>query len=158
MQPAIIVSRSPEDTGAVAAALAPHLRAGDAVMLEGGLAAGKTHFVKALVAALGSGDTVTSPTFSIANFYACDVAAILHIDTYRLADLAEFHDLALESYTDSSITVVEWGGRVASAFPTHLSVAFEVRDEARILTIAGHGARWDDVVAALAGRFGAAGP
>ena len=154
MQSVTIVSLSPEATGAIAAALAPHLRAGDVVLLNGGLAAGKTHFVKALVQALGSTDTVTSPTFSIANFYACDAAAILHIDTYRLAGLAAFHDLALETYVETSITLIEWGERVASAFPAHLSVAFDMRDDIRVLTISANGARWGDVVPALAAQLG----
>ena len=158
MQSVTIVSRSPDETGVVAVTLAPHLRAGDVALLSGGLAAGKTHFVKALVAALGSTDTVTSPTFSIANFYVCDAAAILHIDTYRLAGMAEFNDLALESYVETSITLIEWGDRIATAFPTHLSIAFDIRDDARVLTISAHGDRWRDVVAALGSLSGASPP
>lgn len=154
MQTATIVSRSPEETTAVAAAVAPHLRAGDVVLLNGSLAAGKTHFVKALAHALGSSDTVTSPTFSIANFYACDAAAILHIDTYRLAGAVEFRDLALENYVEASITLIEWGERIAEIFPAHLSVTIDVRDDTRVMIIAAAGVRWRDVVPAIAAKLG----
>ena len=61
--------KSREETARVAAALAPFLRAGDAMMLKGPLASGKTAFVQELVAALGSTAEVTSPTFTLAQFY-----------------------------------------------------------------------------------------
>ena len=151
-----ILSRSQEETAAVAVAVAPELRAGDVVLLSGGLAAGKTYFVQALARALGSDEPVTSPTFSIANFYACDRAAILHIDTYRLASVAEFNDLALDAYMDGSITLIEWGERVSAVFPTHLAITIDVNEHDRALTIGAHGARWLDAVPAIAGRLGIA--
>lgn len=79
-----VVAESPDRTAAVAAALAPHLRAGDVVLLHGGLAAGKTTFAQAVTAALGSPDQVTSPTFMLAQFYAGGRVPVLHLDTYRL--------------------------------------------------------------------------
>lgn len=154
MQSFTVISRSPEDTGAIAAAVAPALRAGDVVLLNGGLAAGKTTFVKALARALGSTDAVTSPTFSIANFYTRPAGQILHIDAYRLGGVAEFRDLALDDYFETAITVIEWGERVAEAFQNHLSIGFAAGDAERKLTFAASGARWADALSVLAQRLG----
>ncbi|MDX2234293.1 MAG: tRNA (adenosine(37)-N6)-threonylcarbamoyltransferase complex ATPase subunit type 1 TsaE [Hyphomonadaceae bacterium] len=147
--PFSIASRSPEETAAIAAALAPHLRAGDVVLLDGDLAAGKTHFVTALAAALEAHDAVTSPTFAIAQFYAAPHASLLHMDVYRLDDIAAFRDLALDEHFETAITLIEWGGRFAAAFPDHLHIAITVADELRTLTVSAQGPRWAPVLATL---------
>jgi tRNA threonylcarbamoyladenosine biosynthesis protein TsaE len=90
MEELSVICRSREETRAVAAALAPRLRPGDAMMLKGPLASGKTAFVQELVAALGSKAEVTSPTFTIAQFYQTPASTFLHIDAYRLSSVAEF--------------------------------------------------------------------
>jgi tRNA threonylcarbamoyladenosine biosynthesis protein TsaE len=118
-----VLSDGPERTGVIAGALAPSLRAGDVVLLTGGLATGKTTFVRAVTAALGSPDQVTSPTFSIAHAYSAAAAPVLHIDAYRLSGVHEFRDLGLDEYIDESITLVEWGDIVAEDFPCHLLVS-----------------------------------
>lgn len=155
MQSFTVPSHSPEDTTAIARALAPDLRAGDVVLINGGLAAGKTHFVKALTQALGSADAVTSPTFSIANFYTRPDGPVLHMDVYRLGSIAEFRDLALDDYFETSITVIEWGAQVAEAFQDHLSIDFALDGEARTLTFSACGAQWRGQLPALALRLGA---
>lgn len=135
-------SASPEATGAIAAALAPMLRPGDVVLLEGDLAAGKTLFVSALAAALGASEPVTSPTFSLAHFHEGRGGPILHMDVFRLDSLGAFHDLGLEEHFDRSVTLIEWGEKVAAAFPEHLSIAFRIEGDARVLDLAPHGERW----------------
>src|ERR1035438_4495737 len=97
-----VICRSPAETAAVAATIAPLLRQGDAIMLQGGLAAGKTHFVQALVGALGYAAKVTSPTFGIANFYHTEAGMFLHVDAYRLSSVAEYRDLGLAEYASES--------------------------------------------------------
>src|SRR5215217_5690382 len=125
-----VVCNSREETRAVAVALAPFLRSGDAMTLKGALAGGKTAFVQELVAALGSKAEVTSPTFTIAQFYPMPAGTFLHIDAYRLSSVAEFRDLALEDYIAESITAVEWGDVVEQDFPHALTIDFEfVKDE-----------------------------
>ena len=74
---------------------------------------GKTTFVSALVAALGSGSAVSSPTFSLAQFYATPGPRVLHVDTYRLTDLTEFRDLGLDEYLDEVIALVDGATLVA---------------------------------------------
>ncbi|NMO91291.1 tRNA (adenosine(37)-N6)-threonylcarbamoyltransferase complex ATPase subunit type 1 TsaE [Actinomycetospora sp. TBRC 11914] len=148
----VLHADGPEGTARVAAALAPHLRAGDAVLLTGELAAGKTTFVSALVAALGSQAAVSSPTFSLAQFYATPGPRVLHVDTYRLDDLTEFRDLGLDEYLDEVIALVEWGDLVAGEFvdPLRMHLAADPDDAAaRRITVRGS-ARWAPALDALA--------
>ena len=129
----------------VAAGLAPLLRVGDAMMLKGPLASGKTAFVQELVAALGSKAEVTSPTFTIAQFYQLPSGTFLHIDAYRLSSVAEFRDLALEDFVAESITAVEWGDIVEQDFPNALSINFEFvanEDNSRKLTFSAEAETW----------------
>ena len=142
---AAIVSRSPEDTAAIAAALAPLLRAGDAVALTGDLAAGKTTFVQGLVKALGGAETATSPTFSIAQFYETPRMQVLHVDAYRLDGPAAFRDLGLDRYADDVLMLIEWGDIVESEFPELLQIGFAVAaEDQRNLSLAFRGARWTE--------------
>jgi tRNA threonylcarbamoyladenosine biosynthesis protein TsaE len=141
-----VVADSPGRTARVAAAVAGHLRAGDVVLLHGELAAGKTTFVTAAAAALGSPDQVTSPTFMLAQFYPGGRVPVLHLDTYRLTGVAEYRDLGLEEHLAESVTFVEWGGLVADELPEHLAITLQVAGEqSRAITIAAHGARWAGV-------------
>ena len=147
-----LTSTSPAQTGRIAEVVAHRLFPGDAVLLSGDLAAGKTTFVKGVAAALGSTDLVTSPTFTLAQFYRAGPRSILHIDTYRLADLAEYGDLSLEEYVDEAITLVEWGDLVASRFPEHLAISFRPAPdavEARALAFSSSSERWTSEFAGM---------
>jgi tRNA threonylcarbamoyladenosine biosynthesis protein TsaE len=147
-----VICRSREETRVVAAALAPLLRPGDALMLKGPLASGKTAFVQELVAALGSKVEVTSPTFTIAQFYPLPTGTFLHIDAYRLSSVAEFRDLALDDFVAESITAVEWGDIVEQDFPNALSIDFEFvanEDNSRKLTFSASAERWQPVLVSL---------
>lgn len=106
---------SPEATEAAGAKLAEALRPGDVVLLVGDLAAGKTTFVRGLVAELGGpGDEVTSPTFVLLQTYPCRAGAIArlhHVDLYRLADRpADLREVGLEDALSdpAGVTAVEW--------------------------------------------------
>ena len=147
-----VICRSREETRLVAAALAPLLRPGDAMLLKGPLASGKTAFVQEFVAALGSKAEVTSPTFTIAQFYPLPSGTFLHIDAYRLSSVAEFRDLGLEDFMTESITAVEWGDIVEQDFPNALSINFEFvenEDNSRRLTFSATAERWQPVLVAL---------
>src|SRR6185369_14491992 len=135
-----------EETARVAGVLAAFLRAGDSILLKGRLASGKTAFVQEIVAALGSKAEVTSPTFTIAQFYPMPAGTFLHIDAYRLSSVAEFRDLALEDYIAESITAVEWGDIVEQDFPDALSIDFEFvanEDNSRKLTFSATAEKWE---------------
>jgi tRNA threonylcarbamoyladenosine biosynthesis protein TsaE len=144
-----IISQSRDDTAFIAAALAPMLRPGDAIMLKGSLAGGKTAFVQELVAALGSEADVTSPTFTLAHFYPTKAGTFLHVDAYRLSSIAEYRDLGLDDYYDESITAVEWGDIVEKDFPGSLSIAFEFVEDGenwRKMTFSASTERWRPVL------------
>ena len=151
-----VVGEGLAGTESVAEAVAGLLRQGDAILLDGKLAAGKTHFVKALARALGSADAVTSPTYAIAHFYATGIGRVLHIDAYRLSGPAEFRDLGLDGYFADVITVVEWGRIVAEEFVDHLAIDLDFTDEAdtvRTLSFACAGDRWAPEMATLRARI-----
>ena len=111
-----------QDTRALAETLAPQLRADDVILLNGPLGSGKTTFVQQIARALGYQDPVTSPTFTIANFYECPSLTVLHIDAYRLETLAEFRDLGLTDFGEECCTLIEWGALVADEFIDSLVV------------------------------------
>ena len=127
--------------------LSERLQAGDSILLHGPLAAGKTQFVNFLADALGSVDPVTSPTFGLANFYKTGGVPILHIDTYRLEDQAEYRQLGLDEYYDSHITLVEWGDKVRSDFEDPLEIYFDFGAEGeRQVTFSWQASRWASIV------------
>ena len=99
-------------TSRLAAELAPLLRGGDLLLLEGPLGAGKTFFARALLRSLGldADARVTSPTFTLVNEYATE-PRLLHADLYRLSDDPRgVRELGLlEQRDDGALLVVEWG-------------------------------------------------
>ena len=98
----------PSQTEALAAGLAARLGAGDVVLVEGELGAGKTTFVRGACRALGVSGLVTSPTFTIGQRYPASVP-ISHLDLYRVADLgSEDPDLLADYIGPDRIAFVEW--------------------------------------------------
>ena len=103
-------------TEALGARLAALVRAGDLLLLEGPLGAGKTTLVRGLVAALG-GDAgeVCSPTFVLLETYAVRgeaIARVHHADLYRLRGrpTAPWDEVGLgDALADAAaVTAVEW--------------------------------------------------
>jgi tRNA threonylcarbamoyladenosine biosynthesis protein TsaE len=147
-----VSTNGPEGTGTVAAMLAPQLRSGDVVLLKGHLATGKTTFVKAVASAMGSRATVTSPTFTLAHFYSSGLGTILHVDAYRLSGIHEYRDLGLDDWLDESVTLIEWGEKIADDFPCHLMVEFDCDPTApdlRVIAFSSGCPRWQPVIDTL---------
>lgn len=146
------------ETKAVAAALATLVRAGDLLLLEGEMGAGKTAFVQGLASALGVSDPVTSPTFTLHHEYDGRLT-VHHLDVYRLEHLAETVDLALsEILDDDGVTVIEWGAAVLDALPAdylevRITFGDEPDDRRLALRVVGPGwaARWGGLAEALEG-------
>jgi tRNA threonylcarbamoyladenosine biosynthesis protein TsaE len=109
---------SEAETAAAGAALAPRLRAGAVVHVDGPLGAGKTVFVRGAARALGVDDPVTSPTFTVANLYAGSQGPVAHLDLYRSERLADEDWADLEPYFDRVRAVfVEWPAAGAGVLP-----------------------------------------
>jgi tRNA threonylcarbamoyladenosine biosynthesis protein TsaE len=161
--PIHLTTTSPEETKAVAAAVAPLCTSGDVVLLIGDLGAGKTAFAQGFAAALGVVGPVTSPTFALVRQYDCGPASplstLFHADVYRTESLGEVADLALaELVEDRGVALVEWGELAAPALgASALEITLVVPEGAgspdrRHLTLAGRGSwadRADEVAAAL---------
>lgn len=76
---------------------------------EGNLGAGKTTLIEALCRALGSNDSLSSPTFSIINEYQIPKGLIIHSDWYRLKNIEELLDIGMEDYLHSdNYCMIEW--------------------------------------------------
>ena len=111
------VTRSPEETRALAAELAEHLKPGDVLALHGDLGAGKTCFIQGLAQALAVDQPVSSPTYTLVNEYRGRLP-LYHIDLYRLQTADEALDFGLDEYMDGTgITAIEWAERAEQALP-----------------------------------------
>jgi ATPase, YjeE family len=133
------------------ARLAGLLAAGDLVVLDGPLGAGKTTLTRGLGAALGARGAVTSPTFVLAREHPTAAGVpLVHVDAYRLATARELDDLDLDY--DGAIVVVEWGrGKLDGVAESWIDVeiARDAADDSRDVAITGHGPRWTHLDAAL---------
>jgi tRNA threonylcarbamoyladenosine biosynthesis protein TsaE len=99
-------------TAALGVRLAAELKAGDLVLLEGGLGAGKTALARAVIRTL-VGDPVLevpSPSFSLVQPYEAYGVPVLHADLYRLREGREVDELGLLDRADA-IVLVEWPDR-----------------------------------------------
>jgi tRNA threonylcarbamoyladenosine biosynthesis protein TsaE len=104
-----VETTGPEETESLGAQLAGELRAGDVVLVCGELGSGKTTLVRGAARALGVGDPVTSPTFSIGHRYAAGELSVSHLDLYRLAGLEHEEPELLADYLGPGrIAFVEW--------------------------------------------------
>jgi tRNA threonylcarbamoyladenosine biosynthesis protein TsaE len=118
-----ISSASAEETEAAGTRLADHLRAGDVVLLEGDLAAGKTTFVRGLLRGLGgNAEAVSSPSFVLLQTYDCSARGIdtlHHVDLYRLGEnIGDLRELGLEEVLsdDAAVVAVEWPKNTLAAW------------------------------------------
>ncbi|MCI0708324.1 MAG: tRNA (adenosine(37)-N6)-threonylcarbamoyltransferase complex ATPase subunit type 1 TsaE [Ignavibacteriae bacterium] len=117
------MTRSEDETRALARAFAAELRRGDVVALSGELGAGKTHFVKGMCEAFGVHEPVTSPTFVILNRYGGKDSTgnellLYHLDLYRVKSLEEIYDIGYEEiFYSNGIAFVEWAEFLGELLP-----------------------------------------
>ena len=114
-------------TAALGRWLASQLKGGDVVALSGGLGAGKTTFVRYLLAALGHEGEVPSPSFAIVQPYDHMMLPVWHADLYRIEDPVELAEIGLDSIGDDAVLLVEWPERAdPSAWPHALRLTLEI--------------------------------
>ncbi len=112
---AIFKSNSREETEAFACEYAKTLRAGDILLLDGDMGAGKTVFSKGVARGLGIEEEVTSPTYAYMNDYD---GRLFHYDCYRIESVAQAESLGLADYFDmGGICLIEWAQNIAPLLP-----------------------------------------
>lgn len=121
-------------TRALGQQLADVLDGGLVIYLRGELGAGKTSFARALLTALGVGERIKSPTYSLVEGYqARDARPAWHLDLYRIADPGELEWLGLDALADAlAVVLVEWPERGQGALPApDLEVSLAYRGQGR---------------------------
>ena len=124
--------------------LSAQLKAGDLILINGPLGAGKTVLAQGIGKGLGI-DDITSPTFVISRTHKA-LLPMIHVDAYRLIDTDNpnlyLDDLDLD--TENSVTVVEWGGAESARLSEdRLEISIDRTNEVRQVEIRAIGARWD---------------
>ena len=141
----MITIATPEAMHQLGLQISTHLRAGDLVLVNGPLGAGKTVLAQGVGAGLGV-TGVTSPTFVISRVHKAAIPFI-HVDAYRLQGDSTpiFDDLDLESYLPTSVTVVEWGEGLANRLADQyleIQIEFGENDDQRLVSFISHGPRF----------------
>jgi tRNA threonylcarbamoyladenosine biosynthesis protein TsaE len=112
------ITASPVETQALAGKIARTLKPGTIILLTGELGAGKTTFIQGLAKGLGAKENVSSPSFVLINEYRSGRIPLIHLDLYRLDNLAQIEELGLEDYySQPIIMVIEWGEKLEHLAP-----------------------------------------
>ncbi len=142
---------SADDTRAWGERLGALLRAGDLVVLTGGLGAGKTTLTQGIARGMNVRGRITSPTFVIARVHPSldDGPALVHVDAYRLDGSAELDDLDLDEALPDVVTVIEWGAGLAEALAEDRLEIELTGTEERTLYLRAVGERFESLVTRL---------
>ncbi len=138
----MVITKSAAETRKLGERLAGQLRAGDVILLEGELGAGKSELARGVAKGFGVQETVTSPSFTILNVYESGRIPLYHFDWYRLESAEELYELGMDEYLGGDgIALVEWPGRCPDAVPeTCLRIRIEAGGEnIRQITEEAHG-------------------
>lgn len=110
-----VITKNREETEAFACEYAKTLSAGDIVILDGDMGAGKTVFSKGVARGLGIDEEVTSPTYAYMNDYD---GRLFHYDCYRIESVEQAENLGLADYFDmGGICLIEWAQNIAALLP-----------------------------------------
>ena len=127
-----VITHSPEETRAFAAAMAREARPGQIICLDGDLGAGKTVFAQGFAEGLGFSGYVNSPTFTILQVYEGGRLPLYHFDVYRIGDPEEMDEIGCEEYFyGEGVCLIEWSVLIADMIPeTAVHVTIEKSREA----------------------------
>ncbi|WP_226671307.1 tRNA (adenosine(37)-N6)-threonylcarbamoyltransferase complex ATPase subunit type 1 TsaE [Metabacillus litoralis] len=140
------ITKTAEETSAIASSLSKKVIASDVITLEGDLGAGKTTFTKGLAKGLGIKRNVNSPTFTIIKEYKDGRLPLYHMDVYRVEDEGE--DLGFDEYFHGDgITVVEWAHLINDQLPSErLDIKIYYEDETtRKITMTPYGSHYVEI-------------
>lgn len=131
---AIFISKSPKSTLKFAKEYAGTLKAGDVVLLNGEMGAGKTVFSKGVALGLGIEDEILSPTYAYMNDY---YGKLFHFDCYRLKDGGQAEALGLTDYFYADgICLIEWAENIKDVLPAKVKTVTIIKtgeDERKII-------------------------
>lgn len=131
-------SHTAEETRQIGIRLSQHLKAGDVVLLEGDLGAGKSELARGVARGLGITGPVPSPSFTILNAYDEGRIPLYHFDWYRIEDPGEIYEMGMdEMLGGDGIALIEWSERASECLPDRrLSIRIQAVDEnAREITL-----------------------
>jgi len=117
------------------------------VFLRGDLGAGKSSIARAMLRKLGVAGPIKSPTYSLVERYQLGTGEAVHMDLYRIAEMAELEFLGLDDLAPQvRLWLIEWPERGGSALPRadieiRLTVSGSGRD-AELLAVSGPGQDW----------------
>lgn len=122
----------PDQTADLARRIGAILTAGDTLLLNGPIGAGKTHFARSLIQSLLTvPEDVPSPTFTLIQTYETPVCEIWHADLYRLGSVDEIEELGLSEAFDTAICLIEWPDRLGDLMPQnalHIDLSTDADD------------------------------
>ncbi|RLP06405.1 tRNA (adenosine(37)-N6)-threonylcarbamoyltransferase complex ATPase subunit type 1 TsaE [Propionibacterium australiense] len=147
--PTAVTVPTAEDMRRLGALLARRLRAGDLLVANGELGAGKTTLAQGIGAGLDVDGPVISPTFVLSRVHRARGTGpdLVHVDAYRMGSAAELEDIDLDASMADSVTLVEWGAGMAEQLaPDRLDIdivrSADPADDTRTIYLTGHGDRW----------------
>ena len=137
---------TPEEMFQLGQSIGATLHAGDLILLNGDLGAGKTLLTQGIASALGI-TGVTSPTFVISRVHQGPLP-LIHVDAYRLLITENpnlyLDDLDLDTQRESAVTVVEWGGKESARLSEErLEIHIDRTNDERLVSFAKFGPRWE---------------
>ena len=137
-----------DDTTRRAIQLGAALECGDAILLSGGVGAGKTHFARSLIQSiLKTPEDVPSPTFTLVQSYDTAKGPLWHADLYRLTSSMEVEELGLTDAFEDAICIVEWPDRLGRLQPEtalHIELNVGEDEDSRDLTATWSTGAWPE--------------
>lgn len=112
------VTKSYNETVALAERLAKDLPKGTVIGYLGDLGAGKTAFTTGLAKGLGINTDVSSPTFAICNEYRGEDKTLYHFDMYRIDGWDDLYSTGFFDYLETDAYIAaEWSENIYGALP-----------------------------------------
>jgi tRNA threonylcarbamoyladenosine biosynthesis protein TsaE len=149
-----LTTTNKDETRRLGAVMAPLFQAGDVVLLEGDLGAGKTTLVGGVAQAFKVEEDVISPTFNIMKCYFKGTLPLYHIDAYRLEH--QNIELGLDEYIEGNgVCFIEWPQYIKPLLPDEcLSITLKnIGGDHRQLTLKGNTPHFEKIIAAVKGVF-----
>lgn len=147
----VIPLPDPTATARLGARIAAGLAKGCGIALEGDLGAGKTTLARAILRAIGVGENVPSPTFTLVQEYETKTLTVRHYDLYRIEDAGELDELGLDEALDDGAVLIEWPERAGNRLPQmSLNVRLSLEGETRRRATLSGEARWRSLLSEVA--------